>query len=54
MHLCKDTATETTKLKKIAASTPIPTTDPLYGVDGPLPKLWRAADAAYRASRAKL
>ncbi|KAL4925238.1 cupin domain-containing protein [Aspergillus undulatus] len=34
---------ETSSLVKLSDSVPIPPLDPLYGLDGPLPRLWRQA-----------
>lgn len=43
IHWCKDTPERTKELAKAAAEVPIPECDPLYGRDGPLPKIWREA-----------
>ncbi|KAF2230675.1 hypothetical protein EV356DRAFT_473031 [Viridothelium virens] len=43
MNWGKDPPEETPKLAEKAATTPIPELDPLYGLGGPLPKLWNEA-----------
>lgn len=48
MHLCDASPEETKRLKVVAAKTPIPSMDPLYGVEGPLPKIWCEADRVSR------
>ncbi|KAF2138420.1 uncharacterized protein K452DRAFT_234076 [Aplosporella prunicola CBS 121167] len=35
---------ETQRLAKLCTEVPVPEADPLYGVDGPLPKIWREAN----------
>ncbi|CAG8979216.1 hypothetical protein HYALB_00013143 [Hymenoscyphus albidus] len=47
MHLCNASSEETAALAVVAAKTPIPSMDPLYGFDGPLPTLWKEADLSW-------
>ncbi|KAH6669902.1 hypothetical protein B0J14DRAFT_106948 [Halenospora varia] len=48
MHYCDATPDETKKLAARCAQTPVPDLDPLYGRDGPLPRIWK--DALVQAS----
>ncbi|KAK0642690.1 Uncharacterized protein DIS24_g8787 [Lasiodiplodia hormozganensis] len=43
INWAKDTPEKTSELAKKCASVPIPEKDPLYGLGGPLTKLWRDA-----------
>lgn len=43
INWAKDSPEKTSELAKKCASVPIPEKDPLYGLGGPLPKLWRDA-----------
>lgn len=48
MHLCNASPEETARLKVVATKTPIPEMDPLYGVEGPLSRIWIEADRVCR------
>jgi uncharacterized protein YjlB len=39
--LCRGTAAEHARALGTIPRVPVPETDPLFGADGPLPKLWR-------------
>lgn len=54
MHLCDASPEETARLKVVAAKTPIPEMDPLYGVEGPLPRIWGDADRVSIVERSRL
>lgn len=41
MNYCKDDAEVTEQKKERSWSVPIPETDPVYGAEGPLPRVWR-------------
>lgn len=41
IHWAKDSPEKTRELARAAANVPVPDTDPLYGLDGPLPKIRR-------------
>ncbi|OJD40316.1 cupin domain protein [Diplodia corticola] len=43
LHWCKDTPEKTKELAEKAGNVPIPECDPLYGPDGPLPRIWKEA-----------
>lgn len=43
MNFCKDSPQRTRELALQAEAVPIPPLDPLYGVDGPLPRLYKSA-----------
>jgi uncharacterized protein YjlB len=40
-NLCRGSKSEHTKALDTIPSVPLPDTDPVYGKDGPLTKLWR-------------
>jgi uncharacterized protein YjlB len=42
--LCRGTKAEYAKAVETIAQVPIPETDPVYGVDGPLVRLWVKPD----------
>lgn len=42
-NYCKADAEETRAKAEEAKGIPVPEYDPIYGLDGPLPMLWRAA-----------
>lgn len=43
MNWCKESEERTREVGERARKVPIPPADPLYGVDGPLVRLWREA-----------
>ncbi|KAI5359437.1 hypothetical protein Slin14017_G103390 [Septoria linicola] len=40
-NYCKAGSSETEAKKQAAEQVPLPDYDPIYGLDGPLPKIWR-------------
>ncbi|KAF2870025.1 hypothetical protein BDV95DRAFT_595597 [Massariosphaeria phaeospora] len=42
MNYCKDDAEMTATKAERCAQVPIPQADPVFGVDGPLPKIWQS------------
>ena len=51
MNYCKQTPEKTKELAERCAAVPMPGLDPLYGEDGPLPRLWKQAAGEKRQSR---
>lgn len=41
LHWCKDSPEKVKELARNCGRVPIPEKDPLYGQDGPLPRIWR-------------
>ena len=48
--LCRAAPSEHARAKVLIPKVPLPDADPVYGKDGPLPKLWRADEGAHTAA----
>ena len=46
--VCRGDPAQREEVARNLARVPLPSTDPLHGADGPLPRLWTAADTARR------